>query len=126
MSIVVQDLIVTHGSRTLVDVAGIRLQRGRPVTLVGASGSGKSLLAHAVMGTLAGNLAARGRMDIDGTAHDLGDPRWQLDLLRCRGGRPKSWQVVWRGAAERLELDEDGAETEQRVVRPIRAAARRR
>ncbi|CAA9230178.1 MAG: hypothetical protein AVDCRST_MAG04-1084 [uncultured Acetobacteraceae bacterium] len=61
-----------------------------------------------------------------GSAHDLGDPRWQLDLLRCRGGRPKSWQVVWRGAAERLELDEDGAETEQRVVRPIRAAARRR
>ena len=37
--------------------------------------------------------------------HDLGDPRWQLDLLRCRGGKPGSWQVVWRGAAERLELD---------------------
>lgn len=57
-------------------------------------------------------------------AHDLGDPRWRLDLLRCRGGRPASWQVVWRGAAERLELDEDGAEAEQ-AARPRRAAVAR-
>ena len=41
-----------------------------------------------------------------GTAQGLGDPRWRLDLLRSRGGRPRSWQVVWRPAAERLELDD--------------------
>ena len=58
-----------------------------------------------------------------GAAHDLGDPRWQLDLLRCRGGRPERWHVVWRGAAERLELDEEGAEAEQTARR---ADARRR
>ena len=40
-----------------------------------------------------------------GGAHDLGDPRWQLDLLRCRGGRPQSWDVTWRPAAERLDVD---------------------
>lgn len=39
-------------------------------------------------------------------AHDLGDPRWRLDLLRCRGVRPGgSWHVVWRAAAGALELD---------------------
>jgi protein ImuA len=55
--------------------------------------------------------------------HDLGDPRWQLDLLRCRGGKPGRWQVVWRSAAERLELDEEGIEAEQTARRPMRAAA---
>jgi len=30
-----------------------------------------------------------------GSAHGLGDPRWRLDLLRCRGGPPRSgW--MWR------------------------------
>ena len=53
-------------------------------------------------------------------SHGLGDPRWQLDLLRCRGGRPESWRVVWRGEAKRLELD--GAEAEQ-TTRPVRVAA---
>jgi len=40
-----------------------------------------------------------------GGAHDLGDPRWALDLLRCRGGRPGAWRVAWRAAAETLVLD---------------------
>ena len=57
-------------------------------------------------------------------AHDLGDPRWRLDLLRCRGGRPGSWRVVWRGEAARLELDRESAEAEQ-AARPMRAAAAR-
>jgi len=55
-----------------------------------------------------------------GSAHDLGDPRWQLELLRCRGGRPQSWPVVWREAAERLDLD--GAVEE--IAMPTRRRAR--
>ncbi|MFC7611212.1 ImuA family protein [Teichococcus aestuarii] len=30
-------------------------------------------------------------------------PRWQLELLRCRAGRPASWQARW--AAGQLEVD---------------------
>jgi protein ImuA len=60
------------------------------------------------------------------SAHDLGDPRWRLDLLRCRGGRPASWRVVWRGAAERLEPDEEHAGAEQAARPAVRATARRR
>ncbi len=42
-----------------------------------------------------------------GTApHQLGDPRWQLDLLRCRGGTPQSWTTTWRTTLDRLDTDQ--------------------
>jgi protein ImuA len=56
-----------------------------------------------------------------GSMHDLGDPQWTLDLLRCRAGRPQRWHVTWRAGAESLVLD-DGAEGEQEE--PARGQAR--
>ncbi|MFC7738104.1 ImuA family protein [Roseomonas sp. GCM10028921] len=47
-----------------------------------------------------------------GSMHDLGDPQWTLELLRCRGGRPRSWQVTWRAGMESLVMD-DEARTEE-------------
>jgi protein ImuA len=38
--------------------------------------------------------------------HAIGDPAWNLDLLRCRAGRPATWRATWHG--ERL-VTEDGA-----------------
>ena len=32
-------------------------------------------------------------------AHFIGRPQWRLDLLRCRGAAPGSWQVEWDDAA---------------------------
>lgn len=32
----------------------------------------------------------------------LGVPRWQVDLLKARGGRPGSWTMEWRDKALRL------------------------
>lgn len=61
------------------------------------------------------------------SAHDLGDPRWQLDLLRCRGGRPKSWPVVWRASQDRLDVDElGGGEAIPVFTRSATAGRRRR
>ncbi|WP_372624951.1 ImuA family protein [Falsiroseomonas sp.] len=40
-----------------------------------------------------------------GTGHSLGDPRWQLDLLRCRGGTSHAWTVTWRTTTDRLDTD---------------------
>lgn len=70
------------------------------------------------VGALAGGASGTGG------AADLGDPRWRLDLLRGRGARPQHWEVVWRPAAERLDLDDAGAEAEAGPV-AVPARARR-
>lgn len=36
---------------------------------------------------------------VDTPRHALAPPRWRLDLLRARGGRPASWLADWNGAA---------------------------
>lgn len=58
------------------------------------------------------------------SAHDLGDPRWRLELLRCRGGRPRDWQVVWRAAAESLDLDEAAEDIAAEAAAPRRKRTR--
>ncbi len=40
-----------------------------------------------------------------GSAHSLSDPRWELELLRCRGGKPRRWDATWRTTLDRLETD---------------------
>jgi protein ImuA len=47
-----------------------------------------------------------------GSMHDLGDPQWTLDLLRCRAGRPRSWHVTWRAGMESLVPDDEMREEE--------------
>ena len=37
----------------------------------------------------------------------LGAARWQLELLRCRGGRPHEWQVEWHHETNRLRVVAD-------------------
>ncbi len=41
-----------------------------------------------------------------GTGSGLGEERWRLDLLRCRGGRPGSWPVECRGTPAALVSSE--------------------
>lgn len=79
------DVVVRHGRRTLVDVPHLALEPGRPVTVIGESGSGKSLLAHALMGTLAASLEVDGKLALDGTLLHLGDRAdrrrlWERDI----------------------------------------------
>lgn len=49
------------------------IEPGRPLTLLGESGSGKSLLAQAILGTLAPSLAATGRISVLGNTSEAGD-----------------------------------------------------
>lgn len=67
------DVTVSSRGTRLVDRVGLSLGAGVPLTVIGASGSGKSLLAHALMGTLPPDLEVSGRLEVDGTARDLSD-----------------------------------------------------
>ncbi len=57
--------IAASGAKIVRDVS-FTVSQGRSVTLLGASGSGKSLVAHAIMGSLPAGLAARGMIALDG------------------------------------------------------------
>jgi protein ImuA len=46
--------------------------------------------------------------------HDLGDPRWRLELLRCRGGRPGAWVLSWSASAGALRVEEDAGDEARR------------
>ncbi|MEH3087763.1 MAG: ATP-binding cassette domain-containing protein [Xylophilus ampelinus] len=65
-----------HGPRAgvLVQPLSFAIAPGQALSLLGESGSGKSLIAHALMGTLPGKLRAAGRLRIDGEASDAADP----------------------------------------------------
>jgi ABC-type glutathione transport system ATPase component len=67
----IEDLTVrTASGRTLLDAVSLSVGAGDRVGLIGESGSGKSLTALAVLGLLADNLAATGRVDV-ADEHDL-------------------------------------------------------
>lgn len=68
MSIVleVDDLRVESHEGPLVRGVSFRLEPGEPLTLLGESGSGKTLVAQVIMGTLPAELRATGRVVFDG------------------------------------------------------------
>ena len=66
-------VIESAGGKAIVDGVDLRVAAGSVLTLLGESGSGKSLLAQAVMGTLATGLRAEGGITIAGQRFDAGD-----------------------------------------------------
>ena len=86
MKIVLADLGVTIGGRTLVDDVSLSLTRGARTALVGASGAGKSLTCAALAGTLTPAASVTGSLTIE----DLGGSRDSgpdSDLLRVPAAR---------------------------------------
>lgn len=64
-SLTVSGLEIRAGDTAIVRDVAFTLSQGLPITLLGASGSGKSLVAHAIMGSLPDGLAARGIIKLD-------------------------------------------------------------
>jgi peptide/nickel transport system ATP-binding protein len=62
----VANLSVWHKDQCLVEPVSFELHRNARLTLLGETGSGKSLLMQAIMGTLPKNLTAKGELWIDG------------------------------------------------------------
>ena len=79
----IKGLQVDDGRQTLLQALDLTLLPGSALTLIGESGSGKSLLAHALMGTLPAPLRGRGEMAMGGRRHSLADPQ----ALRVLWGR---------------------------------------
>lgn len=67
--------------RALVGPVSLRLDPGAPLVLLGETGSGKSLLAQALMGALPPGLSARGRVAIEGAVLDA--------------ARPEAFRALW-------------------------------
>lgn len=71
----VDALRVESASGSLLGPVTFTLQAGRALTLLGESGSGKSLLAQAIMGTLPRGLRAHGRIALAGRTFDANDSK---------------------------------------------------
>lgn len=76
MSVLIEARDVSvHGPQgRLVEPVSLTLMAGVPLAIVGETGSGKSLLMQALMGTLPAGLQARGTARIDGEDFDLSAP----------------------------------------------------
>lgn len=70
-SLELDSIEVRSAERVLVSVPEMRAVPGRPLTIIGESGAGKSLLAHAVMGSLDAALTATGTMRLGNATFDL-------------------------------------------------------
>jgi ABC-type glutathione transport system ATPase component len=67
MSVLLQaDDLAVQGDGVTIAPLALRLAPGERLTLLGETGSGKSLIAQAIMGTLPKGLTARGELKIDG------------------------------------------------------------
>lgn len=66
-----EDVTVQAGAERLVEPVSLHLPAGTAVTILGESGSGKSLLAQALLGTLPTGLSATGRLRLGA---DIFDP----------------------------------------------------
>lgn len=74
---------VSAASGEIVAPVSFSLKAGRPFTILGETGSGKSLLVQAIIGLLPQGLAATGSLTIDGQTLSLAEPK----LFRKLWGR---------------------------------------
>lgn len=114
-------LSVATATEKLVEPVDVRLQPGRPLTLLGETGSGKSLLAQAIMGILPPLLQASGEVMINGRRFQL--PQDTAQLRRLWGNTLASLpQEPWLSLDPTMAIQQQVAEG-HRFVRGLPPAA---
>lgn len=78
-----EDITVRDGRTTLLAPLSLSLEPGEPLVVLGETGSGKSLMAQALMGTLPPELQATGHVALGNRELNAGDP----DRFRGLWGR---------------------------------------
>lgn len=81
--LIAEDITVRDGATSLLSPISLHLDPGEPLVILGETGSGKSLLAQALMGTLPEGLEAKGRVAIGDRVLNAGTP----DRFRGLWGR---------------------------------------
>lgn len=71
--LVAVDGLEVRGGDAIVRPTSLEIRAGRPLTVLGETGCGKTLLAQAIMGTLPAGLTARGRVTVAGRESDAAD-----------------------------------------------------
>ena len=84
-ALLVADGVCVFAKEQIVEPASLSLHPSRPFTILGETGSGKSLLAQAIMGTLPKGLRAEGSVTIAGQ---------RLSLAAGKGHRPLWGRVI--------------------------------
>ena len=74
----IKNLSIHSASECIVSDLSMTLENGKPVTILGETGSGKSLLAQAIMGALPKGLSSRGSITRFGCDHYRQDALEQL------------------------------------------------
>lgn len=69
-----EDITVRDGGTTLLAPLSLVLEPGEPLVVLGETGSGKSLMAQALIGTLPPELQAKGRVALGDRVLNAGDP----------------------------------------------------
>lgn len=107
-ALLVAEDVAVFGARLLVHPASLTLRAGRPFTILGETGSGKSLLAQAIIGTLPRGLRAEGRVRIGDKRLDLADGRGHRALWgRALGVLPQEpWLALDPTMRAREQVEE--------------------
>jgi len=64
------DLSISAKEVALLQPLSLTLYRNKPITILGQTGSGKSLLAQAIVGLLPSELSQQGKVEVFGQTHD--------------------------------------------------------
>jgi peptide/nickel transport system ATP-binding protein len=124
MSIGVEDLAVSSAAGPIVHGVSFTVAPGDALTILGETGSGKSLLSQAIMGTLPADLQAQGRVTVAGSITDAASRQRRTLWGRTLALLPQEpWSALDPTMRVLAQVAEGFGERDPRVARDRARAA---